>query len=412
MHILRTISRILVGLVFIFSGFVKSVDPLGTAYKFGDYFDSFHIEFLSALALPLAVILISVEFILGIVLVLNVRIKFFAWGLLFIMSFFFVLTLIIAITNPVTDCGCFGDFLIISNWETFFKNVVLMGLTIFIFLQKDQYQVQFIPKVEWAIAISAAVLVLWFSVHCINHLPIVDFRPYHVGSNIPSKMEIPDDAPIDEYKISLIYEKDGIQKEFEVNDPEWQDGTWTFVKRNEELLTEGYVPPIHDFLILDSAGYDVTDDILSNYNYTFLLISHKIDIDKSKYYKEAESISLFCDQNDQFSFYAVTSSLQEDCDKLYDKSGISYPFCSADDITLKTILRSNPGLVLLKEGTIINKWHHHDFPDIKEISEYAYADMLNTQRKKMEGNRVWIMGLIVVLISLSGKIILNKYYSA
>jgi len=408
MKILRTISRIIVGLVFIFSGFVKAVDPLGFAYKFGDYFEAFNLDFLVGIALPLALIMSSLEFIIGVVMLLGIRIRVFSWMLLVVMSYFFVLTFIIALTNPVTDCGCFGDFLILTNWETFYKNVVLMAFTIFIFRERRNYKELYPMKTEWMISGAITIFIIWISVFCLRHLPIFDFRPYHIGAHIPTKMELPEGAQVDEYKTTLVYEKDGVQKEFSLYDTTWRDGTWTWVETKQELIKKGDEPEIHDFIISDKEGNDITWDIITDYGYVFFLVSHKINLNNEEAYLKADEINLFCQQQEGFTFYAVTSSTNEEIEKLKEKTGINFEFGSADNITLKTIVRSKPGLLLIKEGVVLEKWHFRDLPKVEDFNENYMADIVNSHRISYERGHLFIFIFISLTGILLGRIFINR----
>ncbi len=410
MNILRFVSRLLVGLVFIFSGFVKAVDPVGTAVKFKEYFEAFGMGFFSNISLFLAIVLIALEFIVGMVMLLGIRMKFFSWVLLILMSYFFVLTFIIAITNPVTDCGCFGDFLVISNWGTFYKNIGLMAFSILIFWQRNNFKELYNRHKEWIATGIITLAVFWFSIYNIVHLPVFDFRPYHVGSHIPSGMELPEGAPVDEYEVTLIYEKDGEQKEFDINDPEWQDGSWTYVDRKEKLVKKGYEPPIHDFVITNNDGDEITDNILYNDGYSFLFISSKINQKKVGAYREADKIKLFCDQDDWYTFYAVTSALDQDIQKIKTNAGITFDFNFADETMLKTMIRSKPGLVLIKSGTIIGKWHYNDFPDVNELGENYLSDMINKQRTKGDLKNVFIYILSTIILIVFGRLALKRIH--
>ena len=205
MKIIRSLARIIVGIVFVFSGFVKAVDPLGSTYKFIDYFNDFGMEFLVPLAFPLAVVLSSLELVMGISFLFGYRMKLVSWAVLLFMSFFTVLTFILAIYNPVSDCGCFGDALILTNWQTFWKNIIFMLFTIIVFSGRNSF-----PSIRGAIA-EWGILAFFFSgaiglsSYCNNHLPILDFRPYKVGTHIPTASAIPDGAPADVYDTRLYY---------------------------------------------------------------------------------------------------------------------------------------------------------------------------------------------------------------
>ncbi|HYW95838.1 MAG TPA: BT_3928 family protein, partial [Bacteroidales bacterium] len=275
MKILRLISRLITGIVFIFSGFVKAVDPLGSTYKFTDYFNAFHLGFLEPLALPLAIVLSSTELVLGITLLLGYRMRAAAWVLLFFMSFFTLLTFILALTNPVTDCGCFGDALILTNWETFFKNVVLMGFVLILFTGRSKFTELRFPAVEWGVVALFFAITVVFSLYNYNHLPVLDFRPYAIGTNIEQGMIIPEGAPEDVYSTELMYKnkKSGEEKVFSMKDFPKDTLTWDFVDARSELVKRGYEPPIHNFNIVAPNGVDITDHILTRSGFTFLLIS-------------------------------------------------------------------------------------------------------------------------------------------
>ena len=216
MNTFRSFSRIITGIVFIFSGFVKGVDPLGSTYKFTDYFNAFHLGFLEPVALPLAVFLSSTELVLGITLLIGYRMRVTAWVLLLFMSFFTILTLILALTNPVTDCGCFGDALILTNWQTFFKNIVLMIFVLVIFTGRFKYSTIRQPLTEWIVVAFFFAATVIFSLYNYMHLPVLDFRPYSIGTNIREGMTIPEGAPEDVYSTELIYKnkKTGQEKSF------------------------------------------------------------------------------------------------------------------------------------------------------------------------------------------------------
>ncbi|MFA5532990.1 MAG: BT_3928 family protein [Mariniphaga sp.] len=225
MNVIKHAARIIVGLTFIFSGFVKGIDPWGSAYKFSDYFLALHLDWLLWASFPLGVILAFTEFAIGTAFLLNTCMRLFSWLALLFMAFFTVITFWIAIENPVTDCGCFGDALIISNWETFYKNLILIALTLIVFIYRNR--IQGVPEKKTGFILSGVFLTVYagFVIYSYNHLPVFDFRPYKVGVNIPEAMEIPEDAPADEYENIFYYrnKKSGEIKQFTEENYPWQD---------------------------------------------------------------------------------------------------------------------------------------------------------------------------------------------
>ncbi|GHT23823.1 hypothetical protein FACS189430_07690 [Bacteroidia bacterium] len=363
------IARILLGAVFIFSGFVKGVDPLGSTYKFEDYFTAFHLSFLSPLAFTLALLQNAAETLIGIALLLRLRINIAAWAALLFMAFYTPLTFVLALTNPVTDCGCFGDALILTNWQTFFKNIVLMALAALVFVRRKKIAPVYSPLAEWICVAVFAVAVVSISIYGYRHLPLFDFRPYSIGSDIPQGMTVPQGMTGDEFVTTLFYEKDGVVKEFYEKDRDypWDDSTWTWKDTKSVLVKKGYQPPIHDFSLTESAtGEDVTDAVLSSEGYTFLFVAYRLGEANQQALKQADSIAQFCRDNG-YGFYCLTSSLQDEIDEMKTALGLSYDFCLTDGIALKTVIRANPGLVLLEKGTVIDKWHFNDMPNAKEL---------------------------------------------
>jgi uncharacterized membrane protein YphA (DoxX/SURF4 family) len=280
LKILFNIFRVLLGLVLIFSGFAKGVDPLGTAYKFNEYFASVGLNSWDNLSLLFSFLMNSAEFLIGIALVTGIFFNLTAWTALFFYGFFTVLTLLLAVFNPVTDCGCFGDALKISNWATFFKNIVFIVLIIFVFIRRKKFKFYSQLWVKWATLIIAILVIFSISIYSYRHLPIIDFIPYNTGSNISEKMKIPAGAPIDEYETILTYKnlKSGETKDFTLSNYPWQDSlNWKWDNTKSVLKKKGYTPPIHDFSISDPNGNNITESILSDTSYTFLFISYNIN---------------------------------------------------------------------------------------------------------------------------------------
>jgi hypothetical protein len=351
MKIIRLISSLLVGSVFIFSGFVKAVDPLGSAYKFSDYFQAFHLDFLKFLSLPLAVILCTTEFITGFSVLTGIRQKWGIYGVLLLMIIFTPLTFILALTNPVSDCGCFGDAINLTNWQTFGKNIVLLILVLILFTGRKTDRKLFKSKIEWLVLFIVALLFVLFSLFNLRYLPLIDFLPYKAGTYIPGKMKIPEGASADQYVTTFIYEKDGLQKEFTINNYPANDTNWKFIEQRSLLIKKGYVPPIHDFSIVNMDNEDITERILDNKGYTVLMISKKLDEADAGHLSKGFELGATC-YSKGIDFYILTASGGAEI-KNYDNR---LTFCNTDETTLKTIIRSNPGYVLIKDGTIVGKW--------------------------------------------------------
>jgi len=396
-NILTIISRLILGIVFIFSGFVKGVDPLGSTYKFTDYFNAFNLGFLEPLALVLAITLAAVEFIIGVSLLFRFRYQLGVWAVLVFMSFFTIITLILALTNPVSDCGCFGDAIIMTNWQTFFKNLILLPFVLHIFWFRASRQDFFKPLFSWlAIAVFTLVF-LGMEIHAYRHLPQLDFRPYSVGTYIPAKMSIPEGAPQDEFKTFLYYEKDGSVEEFTDDNFPWEDTTWTYVDSKHILLKKGDDPPIHDFTIVDETGIDITSMLLSDEGYSFLLVAGHLG-DADTYAMEyASRLAAWCGQAGH-SFYCTTASGEQVIEDIRQPLDPTFGFHTTDEITLKTIVRANPGLLLLREGTILAKWHYRDFPELEDFEDIL-PSLMTANRITSEKRTLGFFIVLFLLIS-------------
>ncbi len=358
MKVLRIISRIIIGLVFVFSGVVKAIDPLGTAYKFHDYFQAFNLSFINNLALPLAILLFTAESITGFAILTGLKFKYGMWGAIILMAIFTPVTFILALTNPVSDCGCFGDAIHLTNWQTFGKNIVLVFFLVILYRGRKQFGPVMSRKTEWSIVTLATTLIILFSLANLRYLPVIDFLPYKKGVKIADKMIIPEGVPVDAYKTTFIYEKNGVTKEFNLSNYPSNDSSWKFIDQKSVLIKKGYVPPIHDFLIADQNGVNLTNQILSDKGYSVLMISKKLAQARSKFLSAGFELGKYC-LTKGINFYVITSSGKDEV-KEYE-NGLN--FCSADETTLKTMVRANPGYILLKDGVIVNKWSWANVPD-------------------------------------------------
>lgn len=372
--VLVNIARLTLAVTFIFSGFVKAIDPLGFQYKIRDYLAAITDAYNTGLihdwgTLVAAVLLAAFEFILGINLLFAISRRLttkIVWLFMLVMT---IITIWIFVANPVSDCGCFGEALVLTNGQTLMKNIVLLALATFL-AWKPLDMVRLISRHNaWIVSNFSALFILAMSVYCLYKLPIIDFRPYHIGANIPEGMEIPEGAEQPKFDTKLIYKKDGEQKVFTMET--LPDSTWTFVDSKSEQISEGYVPPIHDFSILynDEEGNeeDITEDILSDPNYTFLLIApHLETADESQFGK----INMIADyaQRRSYRFLCLTASTKNAIEHWTDITGAEYQFANTDETTLKTIIRSSPGLLLIKDGKILQKWSHNILPKLDEKS--------------------------------------------
>jgi uncharacterized membrane protein YphA (DoxX/SURF4 family) len=372
-------SRVLVGIVFLFSGFVKGVDPTGFMIKLEEYFSSIGLNSLQSLALILAMLLSTAEFLIGACLFFGIRMHLAAWGALLFMAVFTPLTLVLALFNPVSDCGCFGDALVLTNWQTFYKNIVITILVIFLFVRRNHYQPWLSMVREWIAAALILSFFLVFSIHSYRHLPMLDFRPFHVGSFLPGKMTVPENAEPPEFVTTLIYEKNGIRKEFGLDNYPWQDSTWHWVETITHEKSRGYLPPIHDFSITGPDGMDITDIVLALKTVCFLMVSPDLGKANKKAMSKVNELYLRIEQAG-YKFYFLTSATTQRMNETRKEYNLVFPFCSTDETVLKTMIRSNPGLVALQGGTVIGHWHYHDLPDPALLASRPLAAILNQQR--------------------------------
>jgi uncharacterized membrane protein YphA (DoxX/SURF4 family) len=369
MKLLANISRILVGLVFIFSGFVKGIDPLGTAYRIEDYFIAFGTTWAIPLALFMAISLCALEFTLGVSVLLNLRVKITAWPLLLMMVFFTGLTLNDAINNPVPDCGCFGDAITLSNWATFYKNIVLIVLVFIIFIYRKKYQPWLMPKPG-----NLAVLIVFLAFGLFSfieyiHLPMIDFLPWKVGKDM-----VPDNPG--KPKVYLTYRNinTGETKEYLSPDYPWNDSLWVkewvFV---DQRIDDSHVIKGHTLHIFDNQSNEVTEDFINNPGYQFLVISWDLSESSRKGMEKLDR--LFADVSARgHSFVVLTSSPDETIEAYRQGLHPELEFYHADDVELKMMVRANPGMILLKDGMVLGKWNWRDVPDLQHLQK-KFADL-------------------------------------
>ena len=387
------LCRIIVAVTFIFSGFVKAIDPIGTQYKLQDYLGSIGMAGIlpNWTLLAVAVFLAAIEFCIGIFLLFAIQRRLISKLTVAFMAFMTMVTVWIVVADPVKDCGCFGDALHLTNTETLIKNIVLLVCSLTI-MYRPLAMFRFVSKSnQWIVTNYTIVFILVSSGLSLYYLPIFDFRPYHIGVNIPRGMEIPKGAKLPQFKTTFIMEKNGQRKEFTLDN--YPDASWKFIDSKTVQTSEGYIPPIHDFSITDNkTGLDLTNSVLGHKGYTFLLIAPHLETADDSNFGDIDRLYEYAQSYD-IPFYCLTASTTKAIKRWIDLTGAEYSFCITDEAVLKTIIRSNPGLLLLKDGTIINKWSHNNLPNEAKLSRPISQSSLG----KMPKNSVPAKILEIVL---------------
>ena len=366
------VARTVVGLTFILSGFVKAIDPLGTQYKIQDYLAAIppSLSLPDMLTLLMSVSLSMVEFTLGAFMLTAISRRLTARLTLLFMVVMTAVTVWIYIADPVKDCGCFGDALTLTNLETLLKNIVLLALAALVAWRPTHIGRLMSRSNQMLLGQMLMVTPVALSFWCLYDLPLIDFRPYHIGADIKAGMEIPEGAEQPVFDTTFIMEKDGERREFTLDN--YPDSTWTFVDSKTVTVKEGYVPPIHDFSITAADGEDITDIVLGREGYTFLLISPDLDKADDQNFGDIDQIYEFC-QDNSIPFYCLTASTEMSQQHWQNITGAEYPFCMTDATTLKTMIRSNPGLMLLEKGVVRGKWSHNRLPETTELETMLKA---------------------------------------
>jgi uncharacterized membrane protein YphA (DoxX/SURF4 family) len=393
---LRLISRLIIGLLYLFSGFVKAVDPVGGSIKLTDYFEAFGMDFLIGLSVPLAIVLSTIEFIIGFLLLAGIRVKQASVAAYFMMLFFTVLTLVLALFNPVSDCGCFGDAIKLTNWETFFKNLISLPFTWILYRDRNEFVEKLSRPGINGLTAASVIIAVGISVYSLLYLPVVDFRPFKTGVNIPESMKIPEGAQQAEYKTTFILEKDGKQKEFNEKNYPYDDTTWVFIDSKSVLLKEGYQPPIKDFYVTDNNGNDVSDKLIRSKDPVFLMIAHDLTKVTPKQAVPFVELNKMIRSKKNIKFYCLTSSLYKDLIEFEGSTGAAMNYFFADEVLLQTIIRSNPGLVIINNGTILAKYSYRNVPDITILNDPA-SYILSENRSGREKTATTIIVLLLII---------------
>lgn len=378
MRFITQVSRVLVGALFIFSGFIKLNDPVGFSFKLDEYFgaDVLNLPFLQPFALWIALIVVILEVLLGIALLIGYQRKLTSWLLLLMIVFFTFLTFYSAYFNKVTDCGCFGDAIPLTPWQSFGKDVVLSILILIIFFNQ-QYIKPILSHTGSYVTMSfSLVLCSLFGNYVLKHLPAIDFRAYAVGKSISEGMKSAEELGVQGTEYGTVYvmknnstgEEKKISSKAYVDEKWWENKEWEMLSDKTEtvVLVHGYEPPVHDF-VMTLEDEDITDKVLSM-PAVFLVISYKMEITDDDAYAKINEFAVEAGKSGTM-LLGVSASLPEVVEQKRHDLQTPFPFAVMDETTLKTIVRSNPGIVLLKHGRVAAKWHHNDLPDFAEVQK-------------------------------------------
>ncbi|MET4083480.1 putative membrane protein YphA (DoxX/SURF4 family) [Pedobacter sp. UYP30] len=372
-----TVFRLFVGLLFIFSGLIKANDPLGFGYKLQEYFEVFHLGFLVHFATGIAILLCTLEVVLGALLLFGFWTKKVAWGLLVLIVFFTLLTFVSAVFKVVTSCGCFGDAIPLTPWQSFSKDLILLLMIVVLFLNRQLItpiiKKPIVQKVILAVVIFSS---LGFGIYTLNFLPIIDFLPYKVGAHIPSLMVIPLGEKPDEYEIvyQLKNKQTGAKKT--LTDKEylkteiWKDENWEIIGDPEQkLVKKGYQPKIRDLIITDASGTDYTKEIIENPYYNLVFVAYNLNETNQNAIGKLNALALNATQQYNIRSVFLTSTSAQTAADFVKKNNLFAEVFYADAVPLKSMVRSNPGILLFKNGVVIDKWSAHQIPSFDDLSK-------------------------------------------
>ncbi|MCW3085402.1 MAG: hypothetical protein JWP12_2768 [Bacteroidetes bacterium] len=362
MKIITTICRILVGCLFIFSGLIKANDTLGFSYKLNEYFEIFGTNFLIGISQPLATFICIFEILLGFTLLMGARRKLTLWLLLLMIIFFTFLTFYSAYFHKVEECGCFGDFLHLTPWTSFTKDLVLLILIIVLFIGKDYINPIFGPRLENVVLVIILIAVTAFPIYTYNYLPVKDFRAYRIGTDLYKAIH-----PQVKYFYKLKNKATGEVKEFD-HWPENWDKEWDYIENRTESI-EKDVTPINGFAMHNEYGEDYTDEFLQKPGYKFILVEWDLTKANRGVQGKINDFAAVCSLN-KIEFVGLTSSDSMTVLNFKKEINVNYPFyTNLDDVPLRTMIRANPGLILLKDATVVDMWHYHSFPSFNDVKE-------------------------------------------
>ncbi len=381
MKFIIQLSRAIAGGLFIFSGLIKLNDPIGFSFKLNDYFapDVLNLTFIQPLSLSLALFIVILEILLGVALLFGFWKKLTSWLLLLLMGFFTFLTFYSAYFNKITDCGCFGDAIPLTPWKSFGKDIILMILILIVFFNQQYTTLLFSKKTANRIMIFVLIACSFMGYWVLNHLPLIDFRPYAEGKSITDGMKSAEELGLKATQYRTIYylknKKTGkeqkVTSEAYVREKWCEEEEWEILpnKTKSIILKPGYKPPVHDFVII-LGDEDITEFVLSAPT-IFLLIAYNIDKTHTEAYDKVNEFAQAVER-ERIPFIGLSASFSRKVEQMRHELQIPFQFASMDETTLKTIIRSNPGVVLLKNGVVVKKWHYKDLPDFETVRKNHY----------------------------------------
>jgi uncharacterized membrane protein YphA (DoxX/SURF4 family) len=368
-------SRLFVGLLFIFSGLIKANDTLGFGYKLEEYFDVFHISFFSPYATGIAMILCVLEIVLGALLLAGFWSKKVAAGLLGTIIFFTFLTFVSAAFKVVTSCGCFGDAIPLTPWQSFSKDLVLLLLIVYLFIYRNAIKpVTENAGVQKIVLIAVVAVSFMFAIYTHSYLPVIDFLPYKIGASLPEAMKIPDGAEPDQYLIMYKLKNKATGETKEMSDKDylkteiWKDSNWQIVGDPvQQLVKKGYEPKIKDLIISDATGTNYTKELIENPYYNIIIVAYNLNDTNTDAIGKLNALTM--DATEQFNIRTVllTSNSAQDADAFSKRNKLLSEIFYADAVPLKSMVRANPGVLLMKNGVVIDKWSYQSVPSFEKL---------------------------------------------
>lgn len=375
------VAKIFVGLLFIFSGLIKLNDPIGFSYKLEEYFEVFHLVFLNPTAVFFSIFLCALEVILGVLLLSGFHAKKVVWGLLLLIVFFTFLTFYSAYFDVVKTCGCFGDAIPLTPWQSFSKDLVLLLLIVFLFIKKDFLgEIKVASRTRSLVTAFAFVVPIVFGLYTYTFLPIIDFLPYKIGLSIPEQMKVPEGAPQDEFEITYTLKSKKSGEEKKMTDKEYlstkiyENPDWELINSSDpKLIKAGFQPKIKDLNIFDSQSVSYTTEIFENPYYNLIAVGWNLENTKEKAMGDINAIAINAVDNFNIRTIFLTSNSPQDANEFAKKLKLVTEIFYADAVPLKSMVRSNPGLLLLKNGVVIDKWPSSALPTYNQLAELYFS---------------------------------------